>query len=296
MYKNALIIYNQNAGQNETTKNLEIIVSILAPHIPEITLRKTIKKGEGEEICRDQGETVDLVCILGGDGTVHECINGLADLKTPPEIAILPGGTCNDFSRSLGIPQNIKFAAEAIIEAAKVKVDIARVNDRWFANFLGIGLITETSKNINENLKEVFGKISYFISALQTLNTIEPFHFKLTSDDKVIEDEGVMILIANGRFIGTSELPSPNISISDGKLDIFVLKQAGIPLIKGILQSKGLNEWNPDLEEFEYIQTKKVTLETSTAVKVDMDGEIYLDTPVTIETGRKLTFIMGREL
>lgn len=293
MYKRALILYNDQAGQNEAVKNLEIIINIFAPKIPEIILRRTEKKGDGERICREEGESVDLVCILGGDGTVHECINGLAELERPPHAAVLPGGTCNDFLRSLGVPQNMKQAVQAVFSGKVEAVDVVKVNERWFTNFLGIGLITETSENINDNLKEVFGKISYFISALQTMNTIEPFPFKLTADNHVIEDEGVMILVANGRFIGTSELPVSSISLQDGMLDVFILKQAGIPLVRSVLQTKGLSEWNPDPAEFEYIRTSGLSLETSAPAKIDMDGEIYMETPVRIELAKKLPFVTG---
>ncbi|MCY9389815.1 acylglycerol kinase family protein, partial [Bacillus haynesii] len=73
----------------------------------------TRKKRDAFEFCREIGEDIGQLFILGGDGTVHECINGISRLQTKPDIGILPGGTCNDFSRALRIPQNIEKAAEA---------------------------------------------------------------------------------------------------------------------------------------------------------------------------------------
>lgn len=58
---------------------------------------------------------MDIVIVLGGDGTVHECVNGLAPLDRRPILSILPAGTCNDFAQALMIPLNMKQAAELIL-------------------------------------------------------------------------------------------------------------------------------------------------------------------------------------
>ncbi|MDI5983050.1 diacylglycerol kinase family protein, partial [Amycolatopsis magusensis] len=100
-------------------------------------------------------------------------------LEKRPAVAILPGGTCNDFSRTLGIPQQMQKAAQMIVDGVEKKVDLIKAGDRYLLNFWGIGLIADTSNNINDKEKAVLGKISYFTSALRTLQQTDPFHVRI---------------------------------------------------------------------------------------------------------------------
>ena len=103
---------------------------MLAPAVHELVLVRTDEPGEGEKLCRERGEQFDVVFILGGDGTVRECVNGLADVQNPPLIGILPGGTCNDFARSLGISPDIETAAREVLQGRAVSIDLGRVNGK----------------------------------------------------------------------------------------------------------------------------------------------------------------------
>ncbi|MBM7095035.1 MULTISPECIES: diacylglycerol/lipid kinase family protein [Alteribacter] len=297
MYNKVLLIYNGNAGQSEVERHIQTVAGALAGKVEELTLKRTKQKGHAEEICRERGEEVDLVCILGGDGTVHECINGLASLANPPVIAILPGGTCNDFSRSLGISQNMKQAANTILIDKKEKVDIMKVNDRWVTNFVGLGLITDASQNIDPNLKGTFGRLSYFISAIKTVRESKPFSFTMeTSDGGEIQDHAVMILVANGNYLGTNQLPSLHENMNDGNVNVFVLREAGMAVLKEFIQNKDLNEWDMNNEAFDFMEANELTITTDHPMELDMDGEVYNETPVRIRLYKEhLTFITGEE-
>ncbi|MDQ0881008.1 diacylglycerol kinase family protein [Peribacillus sp. V2I11] len=110
-----MLIYNENAGNGKLERNLEGCLPVIAPHIDEFLILQTKEKGDACRFCLEFGEDMDVVFVLGGDGTVHECINGLSPLRRRPLFGILPGGTCNDFSRTLKIPQNVRQAAEALM-------------------------------------------------------------------------------------------------------------------------------------------------------------------------------------
>lgn len=102
-WNKALLIHHLHAGKANRENTLGLVTGVLAPAIHELVVVRTDEPGEGEKLCWERGEEFDVVFILGGDGTVHECVNGLASLQNPPQIGVLPGGTCNDFARSLGI-------------------------------------------------------------------------------------------------------------------------------------------------------------------------------------------------
>ncbi|PLT27980.1 diacylglycerol/lipid kinase family protein [Peribacillus deserti] len=282
-YKKAMLLYNGAAGQNDLDKTLGSCIPAIASEVEELFLIATQKPDHAKEICRERGEEMDAVFILGGDGTVHEAVNGIASLDRRPVLGILPNGTCNDFSRTMNIPQDIKKASQALMEGDIIEVDVGKVNDSYFLNFWGIGLITEASSNIDPDQKKRFGKLSYFLSALKTFNEIDPFPFKLTYDGKILEDSAVMILIINGNYIGTNALPFPNIQTNDGLFDIVVVKNSSLALFKEILSLK--RAW-PDGEiensELIYMQARSLKVETEKTMKADSDGEVYLETPAEI--------------
>ncbi|MGG4490124.1 diacylglycerol/lipid kinase family protein [Metabacillus idriensis] len=281
-YKKGMLIYNGNAGQKDAEKTLGICVPIISLHVEQLLLLQTSKPLDAQEYCRKHGENMDIVIILGGDGTVHECINGLGGLIHRPVIAILPGGTCNDFSRTLGIPQNLKKAAEALFEGEIRGTDAAETSGGYFLNFWGIGLVAETSENINDTEKALLGKVSYFLSAFRTIKSMKPFHFRLKLDDTWIEEEAIMVLIANGKFIGTNMLPHPDIKIDDGYADIFIIKEANFSLIKEVMTMKENIDWNHIDSQLMHYQARSMHIETKEEMSVDTDGEIYSKTPETI--------------
>jgi diacylglycerol kinase (ATP) len=278
-YKKALYIYNGNAGKKNVLDILNQTVGVISACCKELTIVATKEKGDAERICSEKGSSFDLVIILGGDGTVHECINGLSPLLKRPKVAVLPGGTCNDFSRSLNIPQNLEQAAELIFEGSVQNVDVVKEGENYFVNFWGTGLITDASENINDAIKGVLGRISYFISAIQTIQNAEPFNVKLTIDEEIIEEQAVMVLVANGRFIGTNELPLPSLELDDGLVDLFVVKEAGFQLFKELLTVKGSGVVDEKNQDIQHYQGKSLKIETEEVQKVDMDGEVYSNTP-----------------
>ena len=295
LWEKGILIYNGNAGQKGIEDTLGICVPILSPYIKELALMPTTEPREAENICRRHGEETDIVIILGGDGTVHECVNGLAPLENRPAVAILPGGTCNDFSRMLKMPQDIRAAAETIIQGETSTKDIGQAGDRYFSNFWGIGLIAETSANIDESQKSLLGKVSYFISAVRTVKEAESFSYKLTYDGQVIEDEAILILVCNGGYIGTAQLPFEGIESNDGKLDVIIVKNSSLGAFREILFNKESSTKHGEGEVL-YLQAKSVSLETERHRDVDTDGEIYMKTPADIKIlGRHMQFICGNE-
>ncbi|WP_454193417.1 diacylglycerol/lipid kinase family protein [Paenibacillus sp. Marseille-Q7038] len=289
----ALLIHNDAAG-SAAGSLVSSAVAVLAPAIKELNIIQTSGPGDGEKICVERGSEVDVVFILGGDGTVHECINGLVQLEHPPVVGILPGGTCNDFVRSLGMPVDVTQAARMMLEGRIIDIDLGLANGRVFTNFFGVGLITDTSENIDSTLKNSLGKLSYFISTLQTIRSAVPFAFEMEADGKLIQDEAVMIYIANGRSLGSSALPFAPDALMDGQFDILIIRQTGLPLLKELLARKPEGEWQPKNDSILYYKARNIKLRTDEEKQADTDGEVYLSTPVQISVlDHKLNFLVG---
>lgn len=295
MFQKALLITNGKAGQAQENPEIQRAIQLLSTEIPQFKIIQTAKQGDAEQIAQEQGEQCDLLIVLGGDGTVHECINGLMRLTSPPVIGILPSGTCNDFARSLSIPMEFVPAAEAILTGHLRRVDIGQVNQRFFTNFCGLGLITEASNNINPLFKDWLGKLSYYISALQALQKPVAFRFKLNTPTKAYEGEAVMIVAANGCFLGTKALPNWGVLPDDGELDVFIVRQAGLQLLKEWMASAAnFERQDVDSSIMEHFRTSELLVETEQVLEADTDGEVYLQTPLSLTLKKQaLKFAIG---
>lgn len=151
-----------------------------------------------------------------------------------------------------------------------------------FFKFLGIGLITETSNQINETSKALLGKISYYTSALRTVSSAGSFPMTLKIDGKEIKEEAVMLLVMNGQYIGTNRIPLPDASIDDGLLDILICRSTNLSALRELM-SMEQGTIDRFTGELSYIQASRVEIETDTVKKVDTDGEIYTHTPAVIQ-------------
>ncbi|WP_064091642.1 diacylglycerol/lipid kinase family protein [Rossellomorea aquimaris] len=295
-FSEILLVCNGKAGQGTLEVQLKDAVPPLLEVCHTLTIHETKEKGDAEKICREKGNQYELVIIMGGDGTVHEGINGLSSLESSPLVAILPGGTCNDFARSLHIPMNIRQAVRLITELPLEKnIDIVKAGDRYFSNFWGTGLISKTADNIDVGSKSVLGKLSYYISAFQSIQESPFIDVTITTKDKVLKEEVVMVLVANGCSIATNPLPDC-INMEDGLLDIYLVKKSGFPLLKEFFFIKSTGDVRDEFDDIIHIQASEVDIELSENEKIDMDGELYEGNKQSLKVlHHHLRFIVGIE-
>ncbi|WP_214804460.1 MULTISPECIES: diacylglycerol kinase family protein [unclassified Exiguobacterium] len=274
-----LMISNPSAGTNRSGL-LEDVISPLAEQFNEIVIKQTSRAGDAQEFAEEAGD-FDALVVLGGDGTVFEVINGLAKLETRPILGIVPGGTCNDFARTLGLPMVPRLAAEMIATQQIVEVDLGQVNDTYFLNFLGLGLIAEASIGIDTEEKVRLGKMGYYLSTIRSSLDAKPFAYELElNEGQKMTGEAVLILAANGESLGGIETNLSNGAYNDGKLDLVIVDEVNLATIRDvILQKIGLAN-DPS---FTHILTSGFTLKTDSPKVIDTDGEKALNSPVEVK-------------
>ncbi|WP_433957177.1 diacylglycerol/lipid kinase family protein [Cytobacillus horneckiae] len=289
------LVLNPHAGNQKLAEIVDTIHSKLLEAFSEVKIFKTKKAGEGAEIVKEIAEEIDLLIGAGGDGTIYEIINALCPLENRPAFAIIPGGTCNDFSRTLGMNQDPLLAVEQIINKATQKVDVGKYDDQYFLNFWGIGLISEVSKNVESENKKLLGKMSYYIHASKMIFQNERFHLKVDSKAKSFDGEAVMMVIGNGSYLGGMQTFFPGAQIQDGKLDVLIIKQTSIQHFWTWLQSQIQNKFPEDSnEDLLFFRAESLEIEASPQQKIDCDGEIKYETPskITVLPGH-LTVVVG---
>ena len=282
-FNRSVLLYNGNAGASTIDSVLRMAVPHLAQASKSLELIQTDSPAEFEIACQTAATHADILFIAGGDGTVHSSVRALSAVPAPPPMAIIPSGTCNDFARTLNIPLELDLAAEELINGEIREIDTGKINGGSFLNFAGIGLITDASSNIDPHLKERYGKLSYFMSALQSMRQATPFPVYLKIDGTSYAEEGVLVLVMNGKSIGTHSFPLATIDPTDGLLDLFIIQTSSLAALRewfSLSQPKLAAE---ELEHIAHYQGKSISIRTEEEFDVDTDGETYLTTPLDIE-------------
>lgn len=294
-FERATFLYNGKAGQATSEIALAEIIPTLAMQCKQLSIIQTLSPHEFQQECINASDN-DVLFLMGGDGTLHTAIQVFNKVEHMPLIGILPGGTCNDFARTLNIPLSLSEAAISIVNGKIVDHDIAKINNNWYMNFAGVGLIVDASENINPDLKNKYGKLSYYISALQSFKESEPIPFTIEVDGHEYKENAVMALVMNGSSIGTHRFPLRDIDPTDGLLDVILIQTSTIIAIREWFSLNQPEVLPEHLQNVIHYSGKKVVIKTNEPKKVDTDGEIYLDTPITIDIHpRKIQFLVPNE-
>ncbi len=237
----------------------------------------TTRTGEAELMARrGVEEGFEKIVAAGGDGTINEVVNGLAD--TGVTLGLLPIGTMNVFATELGLPiHDLEFCWRIITGDSTRSVDLPKANQKFFVQLAGVGLDAQVVKETSSQLKRNFGPLSYLISAAQIAARQPPKLF-IQSEDASI-DEGSFVLVGNGRLYGGRFPFFKHAVIDDGLLDVIVFKRLGyleiIKYLQDVIFSSDIR-----VPEIEYFQTQRLRVESDQSVPVELDGELVGNCPV----------------
>jgi diacylglycerol kinase family enzyme len=229
-----LIIVNPYATTvSDRLKNLVVYALRGSYHVDAID---TEARDHATELCRQAArEGYDVVVAFGGDGTVNEAANGLVGSKTP--LTCLPGGRANVYCRMLGIPTDVVDATEHLLRMADDwrprRVDLARVNDRWFTFSAGLGLDASVVERVDAHprLKARYGEWYYTGVAVSVFNRkylLHPSRLEvLVGDQKVA---GVTAVVQNATpytYFGNRPVNiGDGATLDSGDLSAIVLRRA----------------------------------------------------------------------
>ncbi len=246
---------------------------------------------------------------VGGDGTLHEVVNGIFYQKEVPvdevTLAVLPAGSANDWTRMYKIPKDYDRAVDTIIEGRTVRQDIARIeysqagvrNSRYMVNVAGIGLDANICYrcNIAKN-KGDSGEMAYVKAAFKALlgRTCTPA--KVVVDGRSFFS-GKMFSVAFGigKYSGGGMMQVPDAVADDGLVNVMVA--AEVSKIKFLLLFKSLFKGIIyKVKEVSHIMAKRVTVITRRPDRVEIDGEVVGTTPMTLEViPQALRVVVGRD-
>ncbi len=243
----------------------------------------TQASGDAERYARQAVDAeVDVVAAFGGDGTVMEVARGVMGSQIP--MAILPGGTANLMSVELGIPRELNQAAEIIAsQESQVKsVDVGQLGESYFLLRIGLGIAAEKVELADRELKDRYGIMAYSIAALKAMKEVEPIKYFITLDGIEIEEEGITCLVDNAGNFGVSGFKaSKEISVFDGKLDVLLIRDKSFQSFVAI--GKSIATSTPSSDAVHHWQAQEIQIRTEPSQKIQVDGEIGWETPISIK-------------
>lgn len=230
-----------------------------------------------------QGHT--RIFTLGGDGTVHEAINGLANANALEQAALgfLPGGTGNDFTRNLGLSQDILEAFDALYDGEEALVDLWRANDRHFVNVFGLGLDTALDGWSRKTKKVLRGMPAYIAALMLTLVGFRFPDVTLTVDGVPMHRRVTVLTASNGRYYGGGIDVAPSARLQDGKLHLVLINRVNKLLIPMLLLKYITGRHIQEVPQCEYLTASRLTLQADGELLCETDGELALRPPVTLE-------------
>ncbi|MCS4486892.1 diacylglycerol kinase [Staphylococcus americanisciuri] len=273
MRKRARIIYNPTSGKELFKKALPDVLVKFEQAGYETSTYATQKIGDAtEEAARAINAQYDLLVVAGGDGTLNEVINGIAEKPNRPKLGLIPMGTVNDFGRALHLPTDIFEAVDVILDGKTVQVDIGKMNSRYFINLAGGGKITEVSYEAPSKLKSIVGPFAYYIKGFEMLPQMHPVDVRIEYDDNVFEGEITLFLLGLTNSMAGFEKLVPDAKLDDGMFTLLIVEKANLAELGHImtLASRGEHIGHPKVH---YIKAQSVNISSFAEMPLNVDGE-----------------------
>lgn len=276
---NIKIIINPAAAWGHGTEAAPTIERTLTELGVDFDLVCTTRPGEAIELARRASlDGYDVVAAAGGDGTAHEVTNGL--LTAQPEgvagtLALLPLGSGNDFAHMMGASEkDVVAACHRLVDGETRVVDVARLDDRYFVNGVGIGFDAMVSVQ-SRRVRFVAGIARYFIAVFQTILVYyKPLPVIIRYDGHTVTETVMMITIGNGRRHGGGFYVTPLAEADDGLLELCVTRETPrlniFRLIPYYIKGTHLN-----LPIVTNTRARHIVVTSDDELPVHVDGEIY---------------------
>lgn len=263
-----VFIINPASGKTDYDKIKQNIMKTLENENYEIYETKAPK--EATEIAsRFKNEENTIVYSVGGDGTLNEVVNGIAKGKC--KLGIIHTGSGNDFYRTL---------KEAQTE--NVRLDLGKVNGRYFINIASVGMDAETCNNANKIKSKIKLHSSYYLALIHTFLTFKSKSLKLKIDKNVYAGDYIIAAICNGKYYGGGFKIAPVASFDDNQFDIYLVSKASkFKLIKILLAL--LKSEHEKYNEVRKYTGKNITITSENNLIVNIDGEITISKNIEIE-------------
>jgi len=277
-----VFIVNPNAASGSGKAQWEVLEQVIKDTFPHAEILHTESSHHATELARDALKRgVESIISCGGDGTLHEVVNGFYEngeaINSNATLGMIGLGTGRDFLRSLFISMDPKEQVDVIKQAKRKQVDAGVVSladhhgqptHRYFVNGASFGLGAEVINIINKSDKR-WGRLAFLFPAMRVYRRFKPTRVLLTLDDRMTVEEYVMnVTICNGPFSGAGMRWNTKSKMDDGLFEIVILRR--LPFIKALFNV--LRLYTGSFEEM-----KEVTVYQAKTLKVTGDRDLWVE-------------------
>jgi YegS/Rv2252/BmrU family lipid kinase len=298
---------NPRSNGGATGRTLGAVRTTVERALGEIDVAVTERPGHGVELAREGALAGrPLVVAVGGDGTIHEVVNGLMQAGKGAALGIIGQGTGGDLRKTLGIEHRLDRYVEAIASGRQRALDVARFRgggktEHYFVNILSAGMGGLVDRYVASASRTFGGRAAYFGASLKALVNARLGNVRctVTLDGKTEEHrfQSYMVAVCNGRYFGGGMKVAPMAELDDGVLEVVALgatSKLGFAARSGSIYS-GEHVRQPDTV---HLRGQKVTLDLSNEdarerFLLDVDGEPMGGLPLEIEIVPKALPLRG---
>lgn len=290
------VVVNPSAAGGATMRRWPDVCERLEKAIGKFDYEFTNAEGVATLLSNDAVKKgYEKIISVGGDGTLHEVVQGLFDesglINSEIIIGMLPFGSGADFAKALKISNTIDEAIEVLSGEDTKKIDLGRVDfkdhrgekgRRYLINMADVGLGGVVVDKVNSSSKILGGFATYLISSLISFFSYEPKRVKIKADEKEFEQIVTTVLVNNGAYCGSGMHIAPEAEIDDGYFDVVIIEEISkrnlISFLPKLYSGKLLSQ--PGVK---HLKAKKISVESDEDILINLDGEQPGTTPVTFE-------------
>ena len=279
--RRCLAIVNPEGGARQGRAVLDEVQQAFTEAGVELDAHLSQHAGHAAELARELSfEDYDALCVVGGDGTVHDVVNGLMLREDPPNLplGLIPAGTGNTLHQQLGM-RDVPSAVNAILEGNLQWLDVVEVRTAervtHCVNIVGWGGIADI--NAKAERLRYCGHHRYTLAALWQILWPVARHARLTLDDEEMEGTFQFVIGCVTRSTGTGMLLAPRAEIDDGKVDVVILRAVSrrqlLQVFRRVFDGSHL-----ELPFVEYRQVSSFSMDAAPS-QLNLDGEIKGSSP-----------------
>ena len=271
--KKLFFIYNPHAGKENIKGKLYGIIQAMSDAGYAITIYPTRAPQDAIEQIRNLPDDYDLVVCSGRDGTLDEVMTGMMHRKHKIPVGYIPAGSCNDFARSLQIPNNMDRAAEIAVRGVNYAIDVGSLNERNFIYVAAFGIFTDVSYTTKQEVKNVLGHMAYVLEGMKQLMNVKSYQLKVTSDEASFEGDFLFGMITNSKSVGGfKSIVGKNVIFDDGVFEMTFITRPKNPMeLQEILAALLIEQI--DTKYMYSFRSSRVVIESEEPVPWTLDGE-----------------------
>ena len=273
------LFLNPTAGRGRAARRMSRIVDLFAAAEIPVDVHPSRAVGDLEaQVMAAVSAGQEKILVAGGDGSVHEAANGILRSERTAQLGVIPTGTGNDFAKACAMPLDWEQATQLL--AARLtagttfgRIDMGRMNDRYFANGAGIGLDAKVTR-IARSYSWPIGDLVYLFAIFRCmLDDIATPDMTLVAEDFEWSGPVTLVSISNGAWIGGMFHIAPMADNSDGRLELMIADPVSRRRILALLPRLMRGD-HVDAPDITHVGVRRLRIDAQAPLESHLDGEI----------------------